>query len=55
MKKLVIRLTQSEGLRKPDTFVQAINVGTRKLDEVKHDLNVFFASEGLPYIALIED
>lgn len=32
-----------------------LNPGTKKAQEIKHDLNVFFAGEGLPYYAAISE
>ena len=32
-----------------------LNPGTKKAEEIKHDLNVFFAAEGLPYYVAISE
>lgn len=46
--RVVIRTTTEQ-------FVQTLNPGRAKCKEIAHDLNVFFASQGLNYVATVEE
>lgn len=34
-------------------FVQSLNPGKIKCEEIAHDLNVFFATQGLNFVAMV--
>ena len=53
MTKVVIRRCGGPSI--DDQFVQAMNPGARKAVEIAAELNVFFSSEGLPYVARGEE
>lgn len=53
--KVVIRYASHKEHDMVDRTVMVLNPGTKKAGEIKHDLNVFFTREGLPYYAASEE
>lgn len=54
-KKIAIRYSRHIDHDMIGRTVMILNPGSKKSDEIKHDLNVFFAGECLPYYAAISE
>jgi len=49
IEKVVIRYSKHTNRDMIGRTVMCLSPGTKKSGEIKHDLNIFFASEGLPH------
>lgn len=55
IKKVAIRYARHQDKEQVGRTVHMMNPGTKKADEIKQELNAFFASENLPYYAAISE